>query len=610
MTMRPRWFRAFACLAALCTLLALASPGHAQTTDASGGVKVLRYAFNAAETGFDPAQVSDLYSNIIIAHIFEPLYTYDHLARPAKIKPLIAAAMPESSSDYRVWTVRIRPGIYFADDPAFKGKKRELVAEDYVYALKRFADPAVKSPAWPGLEQEGYDGLAELRQKALKGKKPFDYDTSIEGVRALDRYTIRFKVKDPRPRFIEGLASSTFGPFAREVAEAYGDQISAHPVGTGPYRLAQWRRSSLIVLEKNPSYRDRVYDAEPAADDAEGQALLARFKGRKLPMIDRVEVSIINESQPRWLSFLNGQSDIIQGVPPEFVNLAMPNGQVAPNLEKRGIRGYRTASSVVTMTYFNMDDPLVGGYTPEKVALRRAISLGIDLDREIRLVRRGQAIPAQSPVVPNTTGYDPAFKSENSEFNPAKARALLDLFGYVDKDGDGWREQPDGKPLELVMASQTDPLSRQFNELFKRNMDRLGLRSRFALGQWPEQLKAARAGKLMMWALGSSATTPDGQGALGRLYGPEAGGGNLSRFKNKRFDEIYERMQTLPDGPERLALFDEAKRIAIAWAPYKFHVHSFATDLTHPWVLGYKKPLFWQSLWQYLDIDDSLRPAP
>jgi ABC-type transport system substrate-binding protein len=606
MNMWTRWLRALAFSSTMGCALGAAAAGPAPApTDAP---KVLRYAFNAAETGFDPAQVSDLYSNIIIAHIFEPLYHYDHLARPAKIKPLIAQGMPESSDDFRVWTVRIRPGIHFADDPAFKGKKRELVAEDYVYALKRFADPATKSPLWPGLEQEDYAGLNALRQKALKSKKPFDYDTPIDGVRALDRYTLRFKMSKPRPRFIEGLASATFGAFAREVAQAYGDQISAHPVGTGPYQLKQWRRSSLIALEKNPGFRDMRYDAEPAPDDAAGQALLARFKGRKLPMIDRVEVSIINESQPRWLSFLNGQSDLIQSVPPEFINLAMPGGKLAPNLEKRHIAGHRTASSLVTMTYYNMDDPLVGGYTPEKIALRRAINLGFDIDREIRLIRRGQAIPAQSPVMPNTTGYDPAFKSENGDYDPARARALLDLFGYVDKDGDGWRDLPDGRPLELVMASQTDPLSRQFNELFKRNMDKLGLRSRFVVGQWPEQLKAARAGKLMMWQLGSSATAPDGQGALGRLYGPEAGGGNLARFKNKRFDALYDRMQEVPDGPERLALFDEAKRIAVAYAPYKFHVHSFATDLTHPWVLGYKKPVFWHSLWQYLDIDDSLRP--
>ncbi len=596
-----RWLLAAGC--ALCALGSGVSLAQSPPPQVPPEPKVLRYAFNAGETGFDPAQISDIYSRTITPHIFEALYTYDHLARPAKIKPLTAAGMPESSADFRTWTVKLKPGIFFADDPAFKGQKRELVAQDYVFALKRFADPALKSPVWPGLEQEGYLGLNELRQEGIKNKKPFNYDRELEGVRALDRYTVQFKVKHPRPRFIEGLAASDlFGAVAREVVQAYGDKVAEHPVGTGPFRLKQWRRGSLIVLEKNPGFRPMFYEAEPAADDAQGQALLAQFKGRRLPMIDRVEVSIINESQPRWLSFLNGQSDLIERVPPEFINLAMPNGEVAPNLVKRGIEAHRVAASVVTITYFNMDDPVVGGYSPAKIALRRAINLGTDIEREIHLVRRGQAIPAQSPVVPNTTGYDPAFKSENGEYNPAKAKALLDLFGYVDKDGDGWRDLPDGKPLLLVKASQTDPLSRQFNELFKRDMDALRIRSQFNLGQWPEQLKAARAGKLMMWSVGGSAAAPDGQGSLARLNGAEAGSGNFARFKNARFDAIYERMQALPDGPERLALFDEAKRIAIAYAPYKYHVHTFVTDLTHPWVLGYRRPLFWQDYWHYIDL--------
>src|SRR3954464_5315741 len=154
--------------------------------------KVLRYAFEVAETSLDPAKVNDLYSRTLTPHIFEGLYTYDHLARPVKIKPLTAAAIPEVSADFRVWTIKVKPGIYFADDPAFKGKKRELVAQDYVYTFKRFADPANKSPVWSELESAGIIGLAPLRQAALDTRKPFDYDREIEGLRALDRYTLRF----------------------------------------------------------------------------------------------------------------------------------------------------------------------------------------------------------------------------------------------------------------------------------------------------------------------------------------------------------------------------------------------------------------------------------
>ncbi len=583
---------------------AAAGTGKAEQTAAAGGQRVLRYAFQIAETGFDPAQLSDIYSRTVTAHIFEAFYTYDHLARPPKVVPAVAVGLPQISADFRVWTVKIQPGIFFADDPAFKGRQRELVAEDFVYAYKRFADPVNKSPAWPSLEDGRIVGLNALRKQALENKQPFDYDQPIEGLRALDRYTVQFQLEEPRPRFIEILAATDLtGAVAREVVEFYGDKISEHPVGTGPFKLGAWRRSSQIVLERNPSYRERLWHAEPAPDDAGGQAIAAKLKGRRLPLIDRVEISIIEESQPRWLSFLNGQANFLERLPEDFVNVAMPGGKTAPNLLKQGIRGQRVLTTDVVMTYFNMEDELVGGYTPEKVALRRAISLGVDLEREIRVARRGMAIPAQSPLIPYTTGYDPKFKSENSEYNPARAKALLDLYGYVDKNGDGWRERPDGSPLVLQSATQPDQRSRQLNELWQKNMEAIGLKIEFKPAKWPENLKAARAGKLQMWGVASSASGGDGQGILERYYSPSAGQGNLARFKLPAFDAVFDKLTLLPDGPEREALFRQAKRIAVAYVPYKLHCHRFVTDMMTAQVQGYRRPAYWQEWWHMVDVE-------
>ncbi|WP_245478856.1 ABC transporter substrate-binding protein [Rubrivivax rivuli] len=571
---------------------------------AQGTARVLRYAFQVAETGFDPAQISDTYSRTVTAHLFEALYAFDHLARPAKLVPLTAEDHPLVENDYRRWTVKIRPGIYFADDPAFKGQKRELVAADVVYSFKRFADPAVKSPFWASIEDLKFLGLAALRQQALKSKQPFSYDTPIEGLRALDRYTVQFNLEEPRPRFQDTLAvSDLYGSVAREVVEFYKDKIAEHPVGTGPFRLASWRRSSRIVLARNPNYRERLWDAQPAPDDAEGQAIAAKLRGRRVPLLDRVEISIIEESQPRWLSFLNGEADLLDRVPAEFIDMAMPGGVIAPNLAKRGVRGRRVLTSDIVMTFYNMDDPVIGGLAPEKVALRRALNLAVDLDREIRLVRRGMAIPAQSPVMPHLSGYDPAFKSENSDYDPARARALLDLYGYVDRDGDGWRELPDGRPLVLQYATQPDQQNRQLNELWQRNMDAIGVRIEFKIAKWPENLKAARAGKLQMWGVASAATGGDGMGMLTRYYGPQAGLQNLARFRLPAFDAIHERMAQIPDGPERLALFDRAKRLAVAYAPYKLHCHRYQADLMAPGLVGYRRPAFWNTWWHLVDME-------
>ncbi len=594
-----RW--AFAAVA-----LALAWTSPAQAT----APKVLRYAFPAGETGFDPAQINDLYSRIVTSHIFEAPYKYDYLARPFLIKPNTALAMPEGSADFRTWTIRIRPGIFFTDDPVFGGKRRELVAQDYVYAWKRFFDPAHKSPNYSTFNEEGVIGLDALRQEALKNKTRFDYDREVEGIRALDRYTLQFKLEQPRPRFVQTLAdNSLIGAVAREVVERYGEQISAHPVGTGPFRLAAWRRSSLITLDRNPTYRDVLFDAEPNADDAAGQAIAARFKGRRLPMIDRVEVAIIEESQPRWLAFLTAQFDFVT-VPLEFSTLAAPNGRIAPHLARRGIELQRISNPDFTLFYFNMEDPLVGGMEEAKVALRRAISLASETRREIDLLRRGQAIPAQSLVAPFTYGYDATYKSINSDFDPARAKALLDMYGYIDRDGDGWREQPDGRPLVLEYSSQPDSISRQMDEIWKKNMDAVGLRLAVKAGRWPEQLKAARAGQLMIWQLGYSAAGPDVQEGLQILYGPDSGGQNLARFKNPRFDEIYRRMASLPDGPERLALLREAQNLISALAPHKYNVHRIVLDLTHPWLVGYRRPLFGRQWWHYVDIDAARRASP
>ena len=573
---------------------------------AAEATKTFRWAFNAGETGFDPAQINDLYSNYVVSSIFEPPLQYDYLARPALLKPRTAVALPEISGDFRTFTVRIRPGIFFQDDPVFKGKPRELVAADYVYQLKRTADPRWKCPIYPALQSAQIIGLADLRKRA-QATGTFDYDTEIEGIRTLDRYTFQVRLAEASPRFYENFADARpFGGVAREVVEAYADEIMGKPVGTGPFRLVQWKRSSRIVLARNPGFREEFYDAQPAVDDARAQAILARLKGRRLPMIDRVELSVIEESQPRWLSFLNGQQDTVN-VPLEFINVAAPNGRISPALARRGIELERVINPDVTITYFNMDDPLVGGYTPAKVALRRAIALGYDVDEEIRLIRRGAAIPAQSQVPPLTSGYDPAFVSEMGEFNRARARALLDTFGYVDRNRDGWREQPDGAPLQLEMTTQSSQIDRAFNEMWKRQLDRLQIRVDFKVNQWPENLKAARAGKLMMWQLGNTASAPDSDDFLAFGSSRAIGGSNFARFRLSEYDRHYDQQRQLPDGPERDAVIREMKRIFVAYMPYKVHGHRYTNDVSHPWLIGYRRHPFARDFFKWIDIDPAAR---
>ena len=598
-------------LLALATSLLLACGGvlaqAAAQKQPADAPRVLRYAFPIAESSFDPAQISDLYSRTVVAGIFDAPLEFEFLAKPARMRPNTAAAMPEVSADFKTFIFRIKPGIYFADDPAFKGARRELTAEDYVYSIKRHYDPRWKSANLYILENAKILGLSELRKKLVAEKKPFNYDAPVEGLRTLDRYSFQIRLAEATPRFVYNFADGSFtGALAREVVEFYDDKIGEHPVGTGPYLLAQWKRSSRIVLKKNPGYREVLYDEHPPEGDARLQAVAKAFKGRKLPFVDEVQISIIEEPQPRWLSYLNEEQDVSENVPAEFAGTAFPNNQLAPNLAKRGMQMVRYGRADVAVSYFAMEHPVVGGYEPHKVALRRAIALAVDVDREIRLVRRNQAVPAQGPISPGVWGHDPLFKSEMSEFNRARAKALLDMYGYVDKDGDGWRDLPDGQPLLLEYATSPDQQSRQLTELWQKNMTAIGVKIEFKTAKWPENLKSSRAGKLMMWGVGWSAGQPDGDTFLALGYGPNRGQANHARFDLPAFNALYEQQRSLPDGPERQALMDQAQKLMVAYMPYKVHVHRIFTDLAQPWVTGYSRNIFVRDFWRYVDIDTEL----
>ena len=564
--------------------------------------KVLRVSFSGSESGFDPPQLSDTVSTAIVASLFDSPLTYDYLARPARLKPNTAAELPEVNAAHTHFVFRLKPGIFFSDDPAFKGQKRELVAADYVYSIKRYYDPKVRSPALFHYQNAGLLGLNELRQQAIAGKTPFPYDIDVEGLRVLDRYRFEIRVARPAPRLTYVLASPALsGAVAREVIEADPERSMQRPVGTGPFKLAAWTRSSRVVLERSPTYRHAVYDEEPAADDSVGQAIARQMRGRALPMVDRVEIAIIEESQPRWLAFLNGELDLLS-VPPEFIDLAAPNHRLAPNLAKRGVQMRQVVQPTTRHVYFGMEHAMVGGYTPQRVALRRAVALAYNAPREVALVRHGQLLPAQSVMPPMVSGYDATLKSEMSEYDPARAKALLDLYGYVDRDGDGWRDQPDGSPLVLELSTEPSQLARQLQGLWKKSMDAIGVKMVFRVGAWPENIKASRAGKLMMWTTGWSAAIPDGSYFMDLMYGPNKGQSNASRFNLPAFNALHERQREMPDGAERDALIQQGLKIGLAYMPYKASGHDLLTWLMQPRVQGYMPHPFMRDFWRQVDL--------
>jgi len=215
----------------------------------------------------------------------------------------------------------------------------------------------------------------------------------------------------------------------------------------------------------------------------------------------------------------------------------------------------------------------------------------------------GQGVPAQSVVVPFTSGYDSDYRSEMSEHSPARAQALLDLYGYVDRDGDGWREQPDGSPLVVRLASTTEQLQRRLNELWRKQLAKVGVRIAFELATWGDLLKRGRSASLMMWGYSWVASSPDGGFFLGIGYGPNGNESNDSRFALPDFDRLFERQNVLPDGPEREAVMREAKNMLVAHMPYKVRVHTVINDLLQPRTRGYWRHPFARESWIYTGVD-------
>jgi len=572
--------------------------------------KVVRFAFEISETGFDPARESDRYSAFILEAIFDSMLTYDYLARPVKLIPNTVEAMPDVGDNGATYTFKIKKGIFFAPDPAFKGLKRELTAADYAYSIRRMFDPALRSPVLFLLENK-IAGLDDLAAEAKKSGR-FDYDKPIAGIQVLDRYTLRIRLRQPDFNFLYVIASPNVVAMAREVVETYGDDVRAHPVGTGPFVLKEWKRSSKMVFERNPNYRDEEFVATPE-DKPEDRAIMAALKNKKLPIVDRVEISVIDEQQPRWLAFLNQEHDYLENLPNEFINTAAPGGKLAPRLAKQGIGMQREPDPEITITaFFNMTDPVIGGYSPEKVALRRAMNLGYNNDDELLIARRNQAIRAQSPVPPGMAGYDKDFRSDWNDTDAVKAKALLDIFGYVDRDGDGWRETPDGKPLRLVLSGPPDQATRILNEIWKKSMDAIGIHIDMEIQKWPDLVKKAKQNKIQMGGyLAWHADYPDGENFYQLLYGPNSfGGSNDANFQLKEYDRLYEASRKLPDSPERTLIYNEMARLIIAYAPWKLGVHRIRTHMTQPWLLNYKKHPILHQGWKYLDIDlDALNRA-
>ncbi|HJW57680.1 MAG TPA: ABC transporter substrate-binding protein [Burkholderiaceae bacterium] len=562
--------------------------------------KVLRYVFVAPETGFDPAITRDLYSAHVVQSVFETLFTYDYLARPVKLRPLTAEALPEMSADGKTYTIRLKKGIYFMPDPAFNGKRRELTMADYVYSYKRLMDPRLNSPhSW--LLEGKVEGLDELVQQAKKTGR-FNYDAKVPGLELLDRYTLRIHLNQSDFNLGMILAHEPTSAVAREVVEKYQDaqgQVMANPVGTGPYRLTEWVRGAHMVLEANPDFRGSTWDFEPSSDP-EDQQIIARLKGKKMPQIGRIEIFVMVEDQSRWLAFQNDEIDLFQLEGP-LAPQALQDGKLKPELAKKGVQLSRIVDPEISYYYWNMTNPVLGGLSKEKIALRRAIAMAHNVKEEIKIVWNGEAVSLEYPIPPGIVGYDPDYKS-SIQYEPAVANALLDKFGYK-KGPDGWRTLPDGKPLQIIYSARADSNGQQQAEMWKKTFNSIGIRMEGDRRPFPDLLKAEKQCQLQSRTAPWIADYPDGDNFMQLFYGPNIGQNNNGCVKIPEYDALYAQTQKMPAGPERNLLYHKMARILEVYSPSRIGYARYRNMLAQPRVIGFKKHPILHCEWMYFDIE-------
>ncbi|NGZ85994.1 heme-binding protein [Duganella sp. SAP-35] len=570
------------------------------TAPAAEAVKTLRYILPAAEASFDPALGRDLYTGHIIEAIFETLYTYDYLARPVKLAPSTAAALPEVSADGKSYLIRLKPGTYFTPDPAFGGKPRELTVADYMYSWKRLFDPKLASPNSWLLEGKvvGLDALAEQARRSGR----FDYDQAVAGLEQVDRYTLRIHLTHTDFNLGMILAYEPLSAVAREVVEKYGDskgEVAGHPVGTGAYKLGQWIRGSRIVLDENTGHRAEVWNFQPGGD-ADDERIVRQMKGKKIPQIGRVEISVQLEDQSRWLSFTSGEADLFWLDGP-LAPKALLDGKLRPELAARGVQLSRIVDPELSYYYWNMQDPVVGGVGKDKIALRRAIAMAHDVDEEIRLVLNGEAQRLNYPIPPGVVGHDPRYQPL-LRYDPVLANKLLDRYGYK-KGADGWRTLPDGKPLSVTYTSRNEAAGVLMAELWRKTYNRLGIRMDNQRKIFSDIQKAETLCKVQTRSYQWLADYPDGDNFMQLFYGANVGQNNNGCLKDAQFDQWFEASHRMPPGPERDALYRRmARRLEVLGAAMPAYSR-YRNMLAQPGVIGYKKHPILHQEWKYMDIE-------
>jgi len=656
------------------------------------GKNVLYSSFVDRPKTLDPARsyTSDEWG--FIQQIYESPLQYHYLKRPYELIPQAALEMPKvrlldaagrelpanaAAADvaFSEYEIRIRPGTRYQPHPALAvdatGKPlyldlseheikrkftladfpqtgtRELVADDYLYQIKRLAHPRVNSPIF-GHISEYIVGLKELSDalkaenqrllnaheaafgKADKGLPWIDLRKfPLAGVEVVDRHTYRVRLKGLYPQFAYWLAMPFFAPVPVEADRFYGQRgmndgrnltLDWWPIGTGPYMLTENNPNARMVLARNPHFRGEPYPSEGEPGDRE--AGLLADAGKTAPFIDRVVYTREKEGIPYWNKFLQGyydQSGISSDNFDQAVRIDLEGeASLTSEMEERGIR---LRTSVGTSTFylaFNFLDPVVGGLSERARRLRQAISIAVDWEEFISIFQNGRGIPGMGPIPPGIFGYLEGEAGVNPivydwvDGGPRRkpidtAKKLLAQAGYPDG-----RDAASGQPLVLYLDTvQRGPGDKARLDWYRRQFQKLNIQLELRTSDWNRFQEKVRAGNTQLFFLGWNADYPDPENFLFLLNGPQSraktGGENTANYQNPEYDRLFERMKNMPNGPERQALIDQMVRIARADAPWAWGFHPKDYGLAHAWLENVKPNQMARNGLKFYRLDTVLR---
>jgi oligopeptide transport system substrate-binding protein len=537
-------------------------------------------------SGFDPINSSDRYSGNETGKVYEGLFEFHPLKRPYELMPNLAESLPTISPDGLTYLFKIRKGVLFHDSPAFPDSVgRELRANDIVYSIKRLADPKLNAKGWWLLDDK-IVGLNEWKNKNSADEKT-NYSEEVEGLKSLDDYTVQMKLKKPYPQFLYALAMPYTFIVPREAVEHFGKEFLNYPVGTGAFLLPKFEQSSMITYLRNPKFREKFYPSEgEVGDDKLG---LLADAGKKIPLVDKINVHIVVESQPKWLSFLKAKDDLLEVKDVNIQQSINSDKTLKDEHKEKGVRLILKPMLDVTFYAFNHEDPIF-----KNRKLRQAMNLAFDRASYNKLFHENTAFEAQGPIPPGLGGQAREFKNPYVKFDLEQAKKLMVEAGY-----------PGGKGLPVIVVQTTsETISRQQVEFFEKCMDKIGINIDLGMNTWPQLVNKVSNKQHQMYTMAWGADYPDAENFLGLLYCPnQSPGSNGANYCNPDFDALYKQATVMQDSSERTDLYEKLNEMGATDAPWIFGFHRTDIYLAQAWLKNFKHMEFNHSQFQYLNVD-------